>query len=100
VPPLDRRSRVDIVFTRLQLAVYIDGCFWHGCPEHATYPKTNAEYWLPKLARNVERDSDAVATLHSRGWHVMRFWEHESPELVVAQITAKVLALRSESPGK
>lgn len=95
VPPLGPRSRVDIVFRPIRLAVYVDGCFWHGCPEHATFPKSNADYWLPKLARNVERDLEAVAVLEAGGWHVMRFWEHEDPELVASLITARVEMLRT-----
>jgi DNA mismatch endonuclease, patch repair protein len=55
----------------------VDGCFWHGCPLHATIPKTNAEYWIPKLARNRERDIETVARLESEGWTCLRVWEHE-----------------------
>lgn len=80
------RWRVDIAFTRAKVAVFIDGCFWHGCPEHATNPKTNADYWLPKLARNRERDREATAALEAAGWLVLRFWEHEPPEEVACGI--------------
>lgn len=76
-PPL--RVRGDIVFTRAKLVVFIDGCFWHGCPEHRTIPKRNADYWGPKLARNIERDRETDAALEALGWTVLRFWEHERP---------------------
>jgi DNA mismatch endonuclease (patch repair protein) len=64
------RTRADIVFTRRRIAVYIDGCFWHGCPVHGTSPKANADYWTPKLARNVERDRESTAALES----LATFW--------------------------
>jgi DNA mismatch endonuclease (patch repair protein) len=84
--PLGGRRRADIVFTRRRVAVFIDGCFWHGCPEHATLPKSNADYWLPKLRRNSERDREVDAVLGDAGWVVLRFWEHEAPETVAAAI--------------
>ncbi|HWK19295.1 MAG TPA: very short patch repair endonuclease [Microbacteriaceae bacterium] len=88
--PLGGRRRADIVFTRRRIAVFIDGCFWHGCPMHATQPKTNASYWGPKLARNIERDRETTAQLESSGWVVLRYWEHENPEAVAAAIDAVV----------
>lgn len=88
--PIGGRSRADIVFTRARVAIYIDGCFWHGCPIHATSPKRNSDYWLPKLHRNVERDRETDARLQRAGWTVLRFWEHESPEDVAATIAAEV----------
>ena len=68
---------VDILFTRSRIAVLVDGCFWHGCPEHATYPKTNTEYWLPKLEENKDRDRRQTARLEAAGWKVIRVWEHD-----------------------
>jgi len=68
------------------LAVYIDGCFWHGCPVHATYPRRNAEYWGPKLVRNIERDRETDADLLDQGWIVARFWEHEDPTAVANEV--------------
>lgn len=68
--------RPDIVFTRAKVAVFVDGCFWHQCPEHGQMPKANSEYWAPKLARNVERDQANDATLRGSGWAVLRFFEH------------------------
>lgn len=77
---------VDIVFPGPKVGIFVDGCFWHGCPEHATFPKSNEEYWLPKLADNKERDSRQSDRLRSAGWNVIRIWEHEcsppSPEVV------------------
>lgn len=86
----NRRRRADIVFTRAKVAVFIDGCFWHGCPEHGTQPKTNADYWAPKLARNVERDRETTAALEAEGWRVLRFWEHEDPATVALQVERAV----------
>ena len=74
------RRTADIVFSRRRVAVFVDGCFWHGCPEHRTYPKANAEWWSAKLERNIERDADTDRRLSEAGWTVVRIWEHESPE--------------------
>lgn len=90
VLPGDRRRRVDIVFTRRRIAVFIDGCFWHGCPEHFVYPKANADYWGLKIARNRERDAETNLRLRNEGWMVLRYWEHEDPGEVSAAIVAKV----------
>jgi len=68
---------VDIVFCAPKVAVFVDGCFWHGCPRHATYPKSNLAYWLPKLAENRERDKRQSAKLRRAGWRVIRVWEHD-----------------------
>lgn len=73
------RRRADVVFTRARIAVFVDGCFWHGCPEHATRPVNNTEWWATKLARNVERDRDTDERLRTVGWTVLRFWEHADP---------------------
>jgi DNA mismatch endonuclease (patch repair protein) len=89
------RSRADIVFTKQRVAVFIDGCFWHGCPMHATYPRANSDYWLPKLARNKERDTEVSGILRELGWTVLRFWEHEEPEEAVSEISATVRRLRA-----
>src|SRR5262245_18417855 len=68
---------VDVLFPGPRVAVFVHGCFWHGCPEHATFPKTNRGYWLPKLADNRERDQRQTALLRLAGWRVVRVWEHE-----------------------
>ncbi|ALL79106.1 DNA mismatch repair protein [Pseudonocardia sp. EC080610-09] len=75
-----RRRRADVVFTRYRLAIFVDGCFWHRCPEHATSPKSNGEWWATKLARNVERDRDTDERLVDAGWSVIRIWEHEAAD--------------------
>lgn len=76
------RGKADIVFNRRRIVVFIDGCFWHGCPVHAVQPKSNTTYWGPKLARNRERDLEVTAALLNRGWTVLRFWEHEPADSV------------------
>ena len=91
--PLGGRRRADVVFTRQRIAVYIDGCFWHGCPDHGTLPKANADYWLPKLRRNVERDRETDALLSEAGWVVLRFWEHEDAAATAATIVDRVRTL-------
>lgn len=68
---------VDIVLPGPRVAIFIDGCFWHGCPEHATYPKTNQGYWLPKLMENRERDQRQTQRIEDAGWRVFRVWEHD-----------------------
>lgn len=87
--PTLRRS-ADIVFPRLELAVFIDGCFWHGCPEHYNPPRTNAGYWVSKIERNVARDRDTDARLRQAGWQVLRLWEHIEPSAAAQAIAAVV----------
>jgi len=80
------RTRPDVVFSARRVAVYVDGCFWHSCPLHATSPKANSAYWGPKLAANVLRDRRADAALAAHGWQVMRFWEHDDSQDVARRI--------------
>ena len=83
----DRRwTQPDVVFTRARLVVFVDGCFWHSCPEHGSQPKANSGYWKPKLARNVDRDRDTDGRLAALGWQVLRAWEHEDPEDVADRV--------------
>ncbi len=89
-----RPIRPDIVFTRVKVAVFIDGCFWHGCPEHQVVPATNQDYWIPKLSRNRERDLEQAHSLRAAGWRVLRFWEHV-PADVAAREIEEVLGLVS-----
>lgn len=67
----------DLIFPRARLVVFVDGCFWHGCPEHYRHPDDNMEYWARKLASNTERDQRVNKALQSRGWKVLRYWEHQ-----------------------
>jgi DNA mismatch endonuclease, patch repair protein len=89
------RSRADILFRRGRLAVYVDGCFWHRCPEHGTMPKANRDYWEPKLARNVERDAETTAALEEAGWTVLRFYEHVPPAEAADEVEATLTRLRA-----
>ncbi|RFU21157.1 very short patch repair endonuclease [Geodermatophilus marinus] len=88
--PGQRRRTIDIVFVGARLAVYIDGCFWHGCPEHQHMPKANTSWWVQKMAMNRARDAAATAQLEGLGWTVLRFWEHEDPKAVVTTIVARL----------
>lgn len=87
------RIRADVVFPRLKVAVFVDGCFWHRCPTHATDPKSNAAWWAEKLDRNVERDRETNAALTSAEWTVIRVWEHEAPEAAVDRVEAVLASL-------
>jgi DNA mismatch endonuclease, patch repair protein len=73
------RKRVDILFSSARLAVYVDGCFWHSCPEHGLIPRANREWWTHKLAAVQRRDAEATTVLEAAGWKVVRVWEHEDP---------------------
>ena len=77
---LKMTGRPDIVFTRAHIAVFVDGCFWHGCPAHGTLPKSNADYWSVKIRRNAARDAAVNSVLEAEGWTVLRFWDHEIKE--------------------
>jgi DNA mismatch endonuclease (patch repair protein) len=93
------RRTADIVFRPVKVAVFIDGCYWHGCPEHYVAPRTNSGYWSEKVLRNVSRDRDTDAQLKAAGWTVLRFWEHESAEETAIRIAATVERLRSADDG-
>lgn len=80
------RRTADIVFSRRQVAVFIDGCFWHRCPIHTSTPRTRREYWQAKFDRNVARDEETNRLLRLAGWTVLRYWEHEDPTTVAAAI--------------
>ncbi|MFI7360885.1 very short patch repair endonuclease [Streptomyces sp. NPDC050149] len=102
VPHMSRRT-IDIAFTRAKVAVFLDGCFWHGCPDHATQPKSNAEWWRQKLDRNMARDAETTTHLVGQGWTVLRFWEHQPPtqvaERVAEVVDRKKSAKRTRSEG-
>ena len=94
------RVRPDIVFTARRIAVFVDGCFWHCCPEHGRQPAANTWYWEPKLRRNVERDRAADVALGRAGWTVIRLWEHESLEAAVAAVVQAVSEAASGWPSR
>ncbi|MDV3291908.1 very short patch repair endonuclease [Mycobacterium avium] len=84
------RRTADLVFTRRRVAVFIDGCYWHGCPDHHRQPSANADYWRAKVARNRARDAATDETLRAAGWTVLRFWEHQPPAEVAEAVRAAV----------
>ena len=86
------RRTADIVFTRAKVAVFVDGCFWHRCPQHGTEPKANAAWWKVKLDKNVGRDRETDQVLTAAGWTVIRVWEHEDPEVAAGRV-AELLGL-------
>jgi DNA mismatch endonuclease (patch repair protein) len=90
--PTNPRRRADIAFTRQKIIVFIDGCFWHRCPQHYVSPKANSDYWDAKTKTNVARDANSDTGLRAAGWLVLRFWEHEDAEAVAAQVEAFVKA--------
>lgn len=85
-PVKGHRRKADLVFPRAKLAVFVDGCFWHGCPEHMTWPQNNSRWWREKIERNVARDRDTDAKLAAAGWRSARFWEHDDPHSVARRI--------------
>ena len=93
---IDRRplagvpSRADLVFGPAKVAVYVDGCFWHSCPEHGTMPRANEEFWQAKLARNRERDAAVNEALAEAGWTVVRVWEHEEIDAAADRVERAV----------
>lgn len=92
-PIKNLRRTADIVFPRARVAVFIDGCFWHGCAEHYQAPARNAEFWSAKRSRNQERDADTDRILDGHGWRSLRIWEHEvraDPDAVAARIAEVV----------
>lgn len=84
------RRRADLLFSSARVAVFVDGCFWHGCPEHGTQPMSNASWWAAKLAANVDRDRDTDRCLASLGWTVIRVWEHEPPAAAAERVAEAV----------
>lgn len=85
IPGLIRR-RADLLFPRLRIAVFVDGCFWHGCPQHGTMPKRNTVWWRAKIRANIARDRDTDSRLSAAGWLVIRVWEHERADDACARI--------------
>jgi DNA mismatch endonuclease (patch repair protein) len=93
-PVPELRRTADVVFTRLRIAVFVDGCFWHACPEHCSYPRVNAAWWREKLAGNRKRDHETTASLEQLGWEVLRFWSHEAPGDCAARVEELVIRRR------
>lgn len=93
-PLPDERFRVDIGWRKYKLAVFIDGCFWHGCPDHGTVPKNNRTWWASKLYENQQRDRRVLTTLEDAGWIGVRFWEHEPPHSIAHSIMTLVQSRR------
>jgi len=88
------RRRADVVFGPARVAVFVDGCFWHGCPQHGTRPRSNEQWWHDKLERNRWRDRDTDDRLLAAGWQVLRVWEHEDPAAAAQRVQAAVRARR------
>lgn len=89
------RRVADIAFPSLRIAIFVDGCFWHGCPKHATWPKQNSEFWRNKIETNRARDADTVAKLQAAEWEVLRVWAHESPEDAATAISLLVIRIKT-----
>ncbi|WKK73202.1 very short patch repair endonuclease [Rathayibacter oskolensis] len=95
VPGSSRRT-IDVAFPKQRIAVFLDGCFWHGCPVHHTVSKTNAGFWAEKVATNRERDQDTDRLLREAGWVPLRFWEHEEVDAIVLEVAASVARRRAD----
>jgi DNA mismatch endonuclease (patch repair protein) len=89
---------MDIAFSKAKIAIFLDGCFWHGCPQHATQPKANAQWWRSKLDKNMARDLETTKHLESQGWTVLRFWEHEAPVAVASAVSEAWSRQRQSTP--
>ena len=98
--PGNSRRTIDIAFPRHRLAVFVDGCFWHGCPEHGIQPRVNSEWWTQKLASNRGRDEDTNRLLAERGWTVLRIWEHEPVDAAASAVENALTRLQEDPPGR
>jgi len=95
-----RRRSIDIEFGRARVAIFVDGCFWHGCPSHGSIPRSNTDWWADKIKKNVDRDTETAAHLTDLGWLVLRFWEHEDPQEVAQAVHRQVLGRRSAAVAR
>lgn len=99
-PIRDLRISADLVFPRRRVAVFMDGCFWHGCPEHGETPVRNAAFWISKIEANKRRDQEVDRALAAQGWRVLRFWEHTRPDEAARAVRDVVLdAVRTKRTG-
>ena len=96
-PERDLRRTADLLFSRARVVVLIDGCYWHGCPQHYRRPSSNRRYWDAKVLRNASRDREVDAALMTAGWLVVRAWEHEDPVDVAARVES---AVRQRTPPR
>lgn len=96
VPIPGTRRTIDIALPRYKIAVFVDGCFWHGCPVHGSTPKNNSEWWRQKLDMNRKRDADSNRRLKSQGWKVIRVWEHENPSVAAQKVAREIRKLHPE----
>lgn len=92
-----RRRTIDVAFTRARVAVFVDGCFWHSCPQHKTSPAANGNWWSQKLEKNRQRDAETTAHLEDMGWAVVRIWEHEHAADAVESIVDLLASRRDAS---
>ncbi|WP_082282068.1 very short patch repair endonuclease [Mycobacterium colombiense] len=95
-PLKNMRRTADLVFPRTKVAVFLDGCFWHGCPEHHTIAVTNAQFWADKVTGNIARDRNTDQRLAEAGWVSIRIWEHEDPRAAALRVRDVVLARRGQ----
>lgn len=91
------RRRADLAFVGAKVAVFVDGCFWHACPVHATWPKANAAWWRDKILGNVRRDRDTDSRLRAAGWTVLRYWEHEEGSRAARRIARAIDGLKQSA---
>lgn len=96
-PLPDRPWTADVVFRGSRLAVFVDGCYWHGCPEHYACPRTNSGYWSAKIERNRARDTQVNAELQAAGWTALRIWEHEPVNTAADRVVATLSVLRDRA---
>ena len=94
------KVRPDFVFPKFRVAVFVDGCFWHGCPKHEPKPKNNAAFWRKKFARNIARDRLVTRTLRREGWRVLRIWEHELAGKNEARLLRRIRHVRKKKPRR
>ena len=101
VQPLEGlRRRADVMIREISVAVFVDGCFWHGCEKHGTWPVANADYWKEKILTNRRRDADTDVALELAGWRVIRIWEHDDPRTCVEAIRARCQTMSAEAHSR